>query len=347
MKEKKQQAELLTKMWGLDVNRGRVWSEAYADHYHDTIQANNLLAQTPSPFDRCTEVIELVNLVKCKCLLSIADVTLAVQQACSGWMTTAIDGEAAHCALKLALKLWLFSEPSLNDPSQMLIHANRKHYEPGRTSQNPLAVDIKSLSTDFSAKSLTRKGGFYLVWTSDLSQHLTFASKDQIRVFRHARILEQYQRGLEGYVLDEVPGVPEELLTGHFYRQLFPDCFLEETRRTIHLLFPFEDLKTSKRIRRICKRNHVDIEAPLGLEAALEEHGQYQIRSYQFYGTRLAEIQRRYDQARPHRLQQWWYDRRQRPEWAALMVALIVFALTVVFGVIQTVTGIMQLFSCQ
>jgi len=34
------------------------------------------------------------------------------------------------------------------------------------------------LSRDFSAKSLTRKGGFYLVYTSDMQDHLTFASKN-------------------------------------------------------------------------------------------------------------------------------------------------------------------------
>lgn len=74
----------------------------------------------------------------------------------------------------------------------------------------------------------------------------------------------------------------------------------------------------------------------------MEEHDTYQLSTYKFYGARLAEVQRRYDLARPHRLAQWWYDRRQRPEWAALMVALIVFALTILFGIAQTITGILQ-----
>lgn len=98
-------------------------------------------------------------------------------------------------------------------------------------------------------------------------------------------------------------------------------------------------------MRRISKKEDVDIEASLGLDQAITEHEQYQISSYPFYGRRLAEIQRRYDLARPHRLRQWWYDRRQRPEWAALMVALVVFVLTVIFGIISSITGIMQAYA--
>jgi hypothetical protein len=123
---------------------------------------------------------------------------------------------------------------------------------------------------------------------------------------------------------------------------MYPDKFLDETRQTLHLLFPTEDFKTSKRVRRINRKQRVDLYASLDLEKAIDMHDRHDITSYAFYGPRLAEIQRRYDLAKPRRPQQWWFDRRQRVEWAALMVALVVFVLTVVFGIIQSVTGILQ-----
>lgn len=127
---------------------------------------------------------------------------------------------------------------------------------------------------------------------------------------------------------------------------LFPPDFLQETYRTIDLLFPMNEYKTSKRVKRLAQREQVDIEAAI-TEKAIDDHERYQISSYQYYSSRLAEIQRCYDLARPYRLKQWWYDRRQRPEWAALMVALIVFILTVLFGIAQTVTGVLQVIAAK
>lgn len=64
--------------------------------------------------------------------------------------------------------------------------------------------------------------------------------------------------------------------------------------------------------------------------------------SYPILGARLEEIQKRYDEAIPYRFRHWWYDRRKRVEWATLMVAIVVFILTIVFGIISSVTGILQ-----
>lgn len=41
-------------------------------------------------------------------------------------------------------------------------------------------------------------------------------------------------------------------------------------------------------------------------------------------------------------MQQWWFDRRDRVQWATFWTAFVVFVLTVVFGIIGSATGIMQ-----
>jgi hypothetical protein len=120
------------------------------------------------------------------------------------------------------------------------------------------------------------------------------------------------------------------------YRDLYPDNFLEETEDTLRLLFPRVNLKSAKRTRRIAEKEDVDI------EAAIAEHDSRDLCNYPFWHERLRKIQETYDAARPKRIKQWWFDRREKVNWATLWVAVTVFVLTVVFGVIQSVTGIIQ-----
>ena len=63
---------------------------------------------------------------------------------------------------------------------------------------------------------------------------------------------------------------------------------------------------------------------------------------YQFWGERLMIVQHVYDRSKPGRPKQWWFDRRNRMEWATFWVAVVVFFLTLLFGITSTVTGILQ-----
>ena len=116
-----------------------------------------------------------------------------------------------------------------------------------------------------------------------------------------------------------------------------------ETERTLSLLFPPANFKTSKRTRRIGEKNHVDIEA--AIESSVASEKMLDLNSYPYWQERLREVQRRYDNARPKTLTQWWFDRRNRFEWATFWTAVVVFILTLVFGVIASVTGILQVYA--
>jgi len=125
------------------------------------------------------------------------------------------------------------------------------------------------------------------------------------------------------------------------YRLLYPDGLLDETHRTLDLLFPYDDVKATKRVGKIARRKGVDIEARI--EEVMDEDRRFQLKHYPYYGERLKRIQEKYDEMKPASLKQWWYDRRKREEWAAFMLgAIVIFVLTVVFGIISSVTGILQ-----
>jgi hypothetical protein len=122
-------------------------------------------------------------------------------------------------------------------------------------------------------------------------------------------------------------------------RQLFPDGFLEETERTLSLLFPPANLETSKRIRRISEREGVDI------EAAINDHASFDLNNYPFWQERLRHVQCVYDKTKPKRIKQWYFDRRDRVEWSTFWIAVVIFLLTLFFGIISSVTGILQVYA--
>jgi len=78
------------------------------------------------------------------------------------------------------------------------------------------------------------------------------------------------------------------------------------------------------------------------LELAMGDYANFDLQQYPYWHKRLADIQQVYNTKTPSGLVQWWFDRRDRVQWATFWVAFIVFVLTVVFGIISSVTSIWQ-----
>ena len=70
---------------------------------------------------------------------------------------------------------------------------------------------------------------------------------------------------------------------------------------------------------------------------ALEENSAQKVIEFVIQGV--------YDTTKPRTMRQWWHDRRNPVEWATFWVAVVIFVLTVIFGVISSVTGIMQVYA--
>lgn len=114
---------------------------------------------------------------------------------------------------------------------------------------------------------------------------------------------------------------------------------MEETERTLSLLFPPANFETSRRIQRISEKEGVDI------EAAIQDHASFDLNNYPFWQERLGHVQRVYDKTKPKRIKQWYFDRRDRVEWSTFWIAVIVFLLTLFFGIISAVTSILQVYA--
>jgi len=121
--------------------------------------------------------------------------------------------------------------------------------------------------------------------------------------------------------------------------RLFPDCFVNETLRTLALLFP----ENSPQSRRWLLRQV----AQYGLDPGVTRCGflraqERRIERFSFWHDRLIILKQAFDESSPRGLRQWWNDRRNSVQWSTFWVAILVFAVTVFFGLVQSIEGGMQ-----
>ena len=125
---------------------------------------------------------------------------------------------------------------------------------------------------------------------------------------------------------------------------VLPHDLLYETQQTLALLLPARSRSDCKTwFSRIRKRypDTIDLEAA---DFALGPYGRVQAK-FPYWHERLSIIQRRFDEEEPKGLSQWWHDRRKKVQWYTFWVAILILVLTVVFGLIQSITGVMQVYA--
>jgi hypothetical protein len=331
--------ELLQGLWGVRLNDVANTSVAYLDHCNELVNFSSKedgLRDT----DR-RDIIALVDIVRKNQAASIDKIIEKIRAAKPKWAPLIDDDDSAQSILDFALRLWLFIEPDLSNssltvsevvkkclpaPDALATYRNR-HFKAATTSARATGSyshpdDIWYLPRDLCEKSLTRKAAIKLEYTSYLSDHLALVGKSRLRIFRHASAIQQAAASSK-----DSP---------------YPPGFLEETERTLALLFDPADKGTLKRTRRIQRRDAADLEAAMKSVVDLDER--LDLRNYPFWQERLLAIQQVYDEAQPKTIKQWFFDDRNRINWATFWTAITVFILTVVFGVISSVTGAMQVY---
>jgi len=123
----------------------------------------------------------------------------------------------------------------------------------------------------------------------------------------------------------------------------FSDNFIDETIRTLALLFPQNDRATRRWL-----RSQQDSEGN-PLDPALAQCGSIRTEDrrferFAFWRDQLIILKEAYDDSRPKTLPQWWYDRRNGEQWYTFWIAVLVFLVAITFGIIQSVEGALQVY---
>jgi hypothetical protein len=124
----------------------------------------------------------------------------------------------------------------------------------------------------------------------------------------------------------------------------FPPGFIDETLRTMALLFPAyptPDNKTRNWLSRFSANLSIDHNV---IQCGHLKTDDRQIERFVFWHDRIVSLKQVYDEAQPRSLSQWWYDRRNGVQWYTFWVALLVLILTLLFGLIQCIEGAMQVY---
>lgn len=124
--------------------------------------------------------------------------------------------------------------------------------------------------------------------------------------------------------------VPSSLSSSDVY----PAAFLRETAETMALLFPLAEKSHKNWHRGVKKRADVDVEAGVAANAPRN------LDHFYYWRERLDAIQNHYDQTSPKKLRQWVHDRRDSNRFYTFWLAVTAIVLTLLFGLIQSVTGI-------
>lgn len=122
---------------------------------------------------------------------------------------------------------------------------------------------------------------------------------------------------------------------------LLPEGLAEETLQTLALLFPMTNPETRKWFENIATTQNIDKKAIRCGRLRIEDR---RIKAFKFWHDRLVVLKQLFDEAEPSTISQWWCDRRRRVQWYTFWVAALVLALTVFFGVVQSVEGALQVY---
>jgi hypothetical protein len=132
---------------------------------------------------------------------------------------------------------------------------------------------------------------------------------------------------------------------------MFPDDLVDETIRTLALLFPQAEFSPTQRLasRRKWfqglrqKHKGLVIDPRLVLCGNLNAENR-QIVRFNFWRDRLVILKQAYDEARPQTISQWWHDGRDGERWSTFWVAILVLIITTFLGIIQCVEGALQVY---
>ncbi|KAH8696842.1 hypothetical protein GQ44DRAFT_666101 [Phaeosphaeriaceae sp. PMI808] len=189
-------------------------------------------------------------------------------------------------------------------------------------------ISIKFEKT-FTARNIERIAGIAIHWTDNLADHLRMldAEDKTVAIFHHASFLK-YQA---------------TLVFPPFFPPLYPTGLVEETLRTLALLFPQHDRETKTWLQLQSKMNSYIIDKQL-LKCGRLRLDDRQKNNFHFWHDRLVILKQAYDESRPATLSQWWLDRRNTVQWYTFWVAIVVLLLTIFFGLVQGIEGALQVY---
>ncbi|KAK5657853.1 hypothetical protein OQA88_2926 [Cercophora sp. LCS_1] len=201
---------------------------------------------------------------------------------------------------------------------QTLRQAIGQHFRPEKVLQ----PDNLRMGKIFTARNLVYIGGIKVKWTNNIVDHLLLADDDQsVMVFHQVGFLRSQQT---------------------LHHPVFSKSFIDETLRTLALLFPQNDSKSLRWLRRQIVEHKLD--PAMAKCGTIRPQQRRRFEHFSFWHDRLVILKQAFDESSPWGLKQWWNDRRNSVQWYTFWVAILVFIMTMFFGLVQSIAGALQVY---
>jgi hypothetical protein len=124
---------------------------------------------------------------------------------------------------------------------------------------------------------------------------------------------------------------------------LFPPGFVDETLRTLALLFPQDKRNTPAWFKKLDRASTSPLDCHL-IKCGILGTEARQFENFLFWHDRLVMLKQVYNEARPQSICQLWHDSRHPVQWYTVWTAVLVIILTVAFGFIQSIGTFIQVY---
>ena len=243
-------------------------------------------------------------------------------------------------SIDLAARIWLTL--SIGTLPNSLSPGTSVAWNDGRLSSTihslwslPQLSDSIKLPKSFNAANIEKIVGIKIEWTSNLVDHLRLEDDDtKVLIYHQMSFLELHQQDSRLVLILVQRSFPD--CTD---RSIFPDGLIEETICTLGLLIPSTD-KTS-RIWFHKKQKELGLDAKAGTYGPLNA-AKRQIEHFKYWRDRLTVLKQTFDESEPKTISLWWYDDRKKVQWYTFWIAALVLLLTILFGITQSVAGVIQ-----
>ncbi|KAI0547489.1 hypothetical protein F4679DRAFT_365881 [Xylaria curta] len=248
-----------------------------------------------------------------------------VSQQLGGGEPNTIDGSLNLCS-RLLLMMTIGEPPlGIDGPNTIrwdtgsLREFTESYFGPGAGIR--LQPNKPQIGKILTALNLRKIGGLKTEWTRNIADHLRLVDDDKtISIFDCVAFL-RFQRKV--------------------HRQMFPTGFIDETLRTLSLLLPQNDNKTQLWLETQIQDYGLD---PLLTECGSLATHERRFENFNYWNNRLVILKQALDDSRPQTLSQWWFNRRNGVQWYTFWVAILVFLVTLFFGLVQSLEGAPQVY---
>jgi hypothetical protein len=259
------------------------------------------------------------------------------------------DDIAINRSIDFALRVWLTMNvreecyslqtprtPTIQwDDTSTLVDFIARNFPQATTTAGSLQLDHT-----FTAASINRLSGIDIEWTPCLADHLRFDKRRRLlRIYPFKQVLLDHLQLWEGTGSEKSSGlvIPsmrrQELLTKVSNSSILPKTLLKETLLSLKLLFPHWDTLTESFMLQHDQAFH--------LEGPFDDNRPSNLADFNHWRNRLLELHQIFHSP-PVGWTQIWADRRNPLQWYTFWIAIVIVVLTIIIGIISSVTAIIQ-----